>query len=166
MKKLFAALAVGIVTCLAFVGCANAPVLSAAQLANALCPPTNVAINDFKAFSALYPSLPAVATGSTILAKYQPVVTAVCAEGATVTATNVQDMISQGIPAVAAIIATVPMPATTQTAIQAGFAAAELVVGMAGLYENALSTAQTVAASGAPADSVVMAAKMSVKPVQ
>lgn len=155
-------LAVGVVALAAFAGCANAPTLSPAQVANALCPPTKVAINDFNAFAALYPSLTVVTEGQAILTKYQPVVNAVCAEGATVTATNVQDMISQGIPAVAAIVATVPIPASTQTAIQAGFAAAELVVGLAGLYENALSTAQASAASGASSAAVVSAAKMSV----
>lgn len=164
MKKL--CLMAGIALLAIFSGCANAPTLSPAQLANALCPPTKIAISNYNAFAVLYPTLPAIQTGNTILTKYQPVVNAVCAEGATVTATNVQDLISQGIPAVAAIAATVPMPLQTQTAIQAGFAAAELVVGMVGLYENALSTAQAVAASGAPADSVVLAAKMSVMPAQ
>jgi hypothetical protein len=165
MKKLFAALAVGICACVAFAsGCAtlNTP----AKVAAALCPPTNTAIADFNAFSKLYPALPAIQTGNAILTKYQPVVNAVCAEGSTVTSTNLQDLISQGIPAVAAIAATVPMPLATQQAIQAGFAAAELVAGMVGLYENALSSAQTAALSGAAADSIVSAAKMSVKPVQ
>ncbi|MBB3004337.1 hypothetical protein FHX57_006719 [Paraburkholderia tropica] len=161
MKKLML-LAAGIVALVAFAGCATVTV-TPAQIATALCAPTNTAIADYKAFAALYPTLPAVQTGNEILTKYQPVVTAVCAEGATVTATNVQDLISQGIPAVAAIVATVPMPASTQTAIQAGFAAAELVVNLVGTYESALSTAQTEVASGASADAVVAAAKMSVK---
>ncbi|MGA7781155.1 MAG: hypothetical protein WCA85_26080 [Paraburkholderia sp.] len=161
-KKL--CLAAGLSLLAFFAACANAPTLSPAQLANALCPPTNIAISDFNAFSKLYPTLPTVQTGSKILTTYQPVVNAVCAEGAAITATNVQDLISQGIPAVAAIAATVPMPVQTQTAIQAGFAAAELIVGMAGLYENALSTAQVSAAAGGSADSVVFAAKMSAKP--
>ncbi|MEI7296573.1 hypothetical protein WCQ02_30905 [Paraburkholderia tropica] len=160
MKKLML-LAAGIVS-LSLAACANAPTLTPAQIANALCPPTKVAISDFNAFAALYPSLTAVTEGQAILTKYQPVVDAVCAEGATVTATNVQDMISQGIPAIAAIVATVPMPASTQTAIQAGFTAAELVVSMAGLFENAVATAEASAASGASTAAVVSAAKMSV----
>jgi hypothetical protein len=165
MKKLFAALAVGICACIAFAsGCAtlNTP----AKVAAALCPPTNVAIGDFNAFAKLYPALPAIQTGNAILTEYQPVVNAVCAEGATVTSTSLQNLISQGIPAVAAIVATVPMPLATQTAIQAGFAAAELVAGLTGLYENALSTASAAVAAGAPAESVVLAAKMSVKSPQ
>lgn len=165
MKKLFAALAVGIAACVALAaGCAtlNTP----AKVAAVLCQPTNTAIADYKAFAVIYSALPAIQTGNAILTQYQPVLNAVCAEGATVTATNLQDLISQGIPAVAAIVATVPMPVATQTAIQAGFAAAELVAGLTGLYENALSTASAAVAAGAPADSVVLAAKMSVKPVQ
>ena len=120
MKKLFAALAVGICAAFAFAaGCAtlNTP----AKVAAALCPPTQTAINDFTDFSKLYPALPAIQTGDAILTEYQPVVDAVCAEGATVTSTSLQNLISQGIPAVAAIVATVPMPVATQTAIQAGF---------------------------------------------
>lgn len=165
MKSRIMLLAAGVVACLAIVaGCAtlNTP----AKVASALCAPTNIAVNDFNAFALLYPTLPAVQTGSTILAKYKPTLDAVCAESATVTATNLQNLINQGIPAVAAIVATVPMPAATQAAIQGGFAAAELVVGMVGLYENALSTAKSAVAVGMSADSVVLAAKMSVKASQ
>ncbi|WP_423379162.1 hypothetical protein [Burkholderia sp. LMG 32019] len=85
----------------------------------------------------------------------KPIVNGVCAAGATITSTSVQALITQGIPAIAGVVAALPLPPATQAAIQAGFAAAGLAVNLVGTYEGALQAAKTSAAVPAAAPPAV-----------
>ncbi|MHB9833805.1 hypothetical protein Q8F57_003100 [Paraburkholderia terrae] len=139
--------------------CANAPVLSPAQLAAAFCPATQNAITLVAAFNGtLSPTVPAVANANDVIEKIvKPAVNGVCAAGATITSTKVQTLISQGIPAIAGVVAGLPIPSPTQAAIQAGFAAAELATNLINQYENALAAAKAAAAAAASGASAVAA---------
>lgn len=152
MKK-FMLLAAGVVASLFFAACANAPVLSPAQLAAAFCPATQNAITLITAFNGtLAPTVPAVANANDVIEKIvKPAVNGVCAAGATITSTNVQTLISQGVPAIAGVVAGLPIPPATQAAIQAGFAAAELATSLVNQYENALAAAKAAAAASSAA---------------
>jgi len=118
---------------------------SPAQVAAVLCPATNSAITQITAFNAaMAPTLPSAANANVVIEKtVKPIVAGACAAGATITSTSVQELITQGIPAIAGIVAALPLAPTTQAAIQAGFAAAELAVNLVGTYENALQAAKT-----------------------
>ncbi|AIO22965.1 hypothetical protein [Burkholderia cepacia] len=121
---------------------------SPAQIAAVLCPATNSAITQITAFNAaMAPTLPSAANANVVLEKtVTPIVAGACAAGATITSSSVQALITQGIPAIAGVVAALPLAPTTQAAIQAGFAAAELAVNLVGMYENALQAAKTSAA--------------------
>lgn len=174
MKKLML-LAAGIAASVLFAGCQSLGSVqqSPAQIAAVLCPATNSAITQITAFNAaMAPTLPAAASANaTIEMTVKPIVNGVCAAGATITSTSVQALITQGIPAIAGVVAALPLPPTTQAAIQAGFAAAELAANLVGTYESALQAAKTSAevpaaspASAAPgtaADSASVAASRS-----
>jgi hypothetical protein len=94
--------------------------------------------------------LPAAAKANADITTYvKPIVDGVCAGGATITTTNVNQLIQQGIPALAGVVAALPLPPTTQAAIQAGFAAAELGTALVNQFENAVTAAK--ASTAAPA---------------
>ncbi|KVF49498.1 hypothetical protein [Burkholderia cenocepacia] len=118
---------------------------SPAQIAAVLCPATNSAITQITAFNAaMAPTLPSAANANVVIEKtVKPIVAGACAAGATITSTSVQALVTQGIPAIAGVVAALPLAPTTQAAIQAGFAAAELAVNLVGTYENALQAAKT-----------------------
>ncbi|OXJ16651.1 hypothetical protein [Burkholderia sp. HI2500] len=118
---------------------------SPAQIAAVLCPATNSAITQISAFNAaMAPTLPSAANANVVIEKtVKPIVAGACAAGATITSTSVQALVTQGIPAIAGVVAALPLAPTTQAAIQAGFAAAELAVNLVGTYENALQAAKT-----------------------
>ncbi|MFD1557110.1 hypothetical protein ACFSHT_16025 [Paraburkholderia silviterrae] len=174
-------LAAGLAASVAFAGCATTtgtsttstsatPVLtlpqltmSPAQLAGAFCPAFDNAITLITTFNATAgATLPFAANANTVIkSTVQPLVNGVCAGGATITTTNVQALIQQGIPAVAGIVAAMPLPPATQAAIQAGFAVAELATNLVNQFENAVASAKAsaaVPASGASAASAPAAA--------
>ncbi|WP_175760579.1 hypothetical protein [Burkholderia anthina] len=149
MKKLML-LAAGIAASVLVAGCQSFGSVqqSPAQIAAVLCPATNSAITQITAFNAaMAPTLPAAENANVVVERtVKPIVDGACAAGATITSTSVQALITQGIPAIAGVVAALPLPATTQAAIQAGFAAAELAVNLVGTYEGALQAAKTSAA--------------------
>lgn len=140
---------------------------SPAQVAAVLCPATNSAITQIMAFNAaMAPTLPAAANANVVIEKtVKPIVAGTCAAGATITSTSVQALITQGIPAIAGVVAALPLPPTTQAAIQAGFAAAELAANLVGTYESALQAAKTSAVIpvAVPADAPVTTPKAMTK---
>ncbi|RRA01927.1 hypothetical protein [Burkholderia cepacia] len=155
MKKLMP-LAAGIVSSAFLVaGCQSLGTVqqSPAQIAAVLCPATNSAITQITAFNAaMAPALPAAGDANATIEKtVKPIVNGVCVAGATITSTSVQALIMQGIPAIAGVVAALPLPPATQTAIQAGFAAAELAANLVGTYESALQAAKTAPAAPAAA---------------
>ncbi|MBJ9593252.1 hypothetical protein [Burkholderia seminalis] len=149
MKKLML-LAAGIVASASILsGCQSFGSVqqSPAQIAAVLCPATNSAITQITAFNAaMAATLPAASSANATIEKtVKPIVNGACAAGATITSTSVQALVTQGIPAIAGVVAALPLPPTTQAAIQAGFAAAELAVNLVGTYESALQAAKTSA---------------------
>ncbi|WP_175777649.1 hypothetical protein [Burkholderia anthina] len=168
-------LAAGIAASVMFTGCQSLGSVqqSPAQIAAVLCPATNSAITQITAFNAaMAPTLPAAASANAAIEKtVKPIVNGTCAAGATITSTSVQALITQGIPAIAGVVAALPLPPTTQAAIQAGFAAAELAANLVGTYESALhaakmtaevpSAASASATSSAAADSASVAGSLS-----
>ncbi|MCA8045459.1 hypothetical protein [Burkholderia arboris] len=146
MKKLML-LAAGIVASASILaGCQSFGTVqqSPAQIAAVLCPATNSAITQITAFNAaMAPTLPSAANANVVIKKtVKPIVAGACAAGATITSTSVQALVTQGIPAIAGIVAALPLPPSTQAAIQAGFAAAELAANLVGTYESALQAAK------------------------
>lgn len=160
--KRFMLLAAGIVAfAFLFAGCAfngtttkpllPQPTLSPAQLAAAFCPAFNNAITLVTTFNAAEAAvLPIAAKANADINTYvRPIVNGACAAGATITVTDVNQLIQQGIPTLAGIVAALPLPLPTQAAIQGGFAAAELGTALVNQYENAVAVAKTQGASPA-----------------
>lgn len=149
-------LAAGIAASMLFAGCAATPVQSPAQIAAAFCPAANNAVTLLTAFNVTVGSTvpDAVIANKVIEKTVKPIVRGACAAGATITSTNVQALIDQGIPAIAGVVAALPLDPVTQAAIQAGFAAAELTANLVGQYENALAAAK---ASNSPTASAPVA---------
>lgn len=85
MKKLML-LAAGIVASMLFAGCAVTPAQSPAQIAAALCPATNNAITLITTFNAtLASTVPAAANANNAInTTVKPIVSGVCAAGATI----------------------------------------------------------------------------------
>lgn len=136
---------------------------SPAQVAAVLCPATNSAITQITAFNAaMAPTLPAAEDANAAIKKtVKPIVDGACAAGATITSISVQALIMQGIPAIAGVVAALPLPPATQSAIQAGFAAAELAANLVGTYESAL-----LAAKAAPVAPVGVSSPLAGAPLQ
>jgi hypothetical protein len=111
-------------------------------------------VTQFIALDATMPTLPAAVQAEAILKEAQPPLTAACTAGATVTLANVQDLATKVLPAVATVMATIPVPPATQAAIQAGLVAAEIAVGAAGVIEQQVATQKAVAAAPASAATV------------
>ncbi|GGA00358.1 hypothetical protein [Dyella caseinilytica] len=93
------------------------------------------------------------------LAAAQAPIQALCANVGIVTDTQITGALQQVLPAIAAIVATLPLPAATQASIQGGLVAAEGVVGLAGLFESQLQAAQAAKAMPAPASTVASPAQ-------
>lgn len=170
LKKL--CLAAGLVASILFAGCASTggttPVLPAitvtpAQIGAAFCPALKNSVQLISAFNAAEGStLPATAKANAVITTtVNPIVNGVCASVGTMTSTDVQTIIQQGLPAVAGIVAALPLPPITQAEIQAGFVAAELATNLASQYESALANAQAAVAP-APASGVSAASAVSV----
>lgn len=166
MKKLL--LAAGLAALALFSGCAatgtasgtstssstSAPLqltLSPAQIAAAFCPATQNAVTLITAFNGTLGATSSFAANANTVIKttVQPLINGACAAGATITTTNVQALIQQGLPAIAGLVAAMPLPPATQAAIQAGFVAAELATNLVNQFENALATAKASAAAAA-----------------
>lgn len=131
------------VAMLAVAACANAPTLTPAQIATALCVPANQTILTVNTFAANNPSDVNAALAVVALKKVQPTITAACTAIPTVTADNVQDLITTGLPALGTIVGMLPLPPATMNQIQDGFLAAELVAGLADVVVTNIKAAQT-----------------------
>lgn len=145
MKKLFAALAVGIVaSMLAACGgtAPTAPKLTPAQFVAAVCPSAQQAIALAPTLTALIP-----ADAQTKVADAKPIVDAACAVGATVSTDTPAKFVATVFPAVSAIVGAAPddvLPQAKKAQIQGAILLAELGVGM---VTAVTSAAAPVAAS-------------------
>lgn len=148
LKSFAVALCVAFVVLL--VGCtSNAPKpLSPAQVAAIACPQINLAVVQLKAFNTVLAVNPATAAFGTKanadLAAVQPAVDAVCAVGATVTATNLGALVQQALPALGTIVGQLPLPAPQEAQIQGALVLAETAAGLVGVVEQQIKAAQAV----------------------
>jgi len=159
MKKLFAALAVGI--CVAIIGCAGIASFTPAQMAASLCVPTKTAISTIQDLAQTDPADASVVTASAALTKIQPTLDAVCSASATITSVTVQNLITQGLPALGTILGTLPLPGAQLANIENDFSLAELAIDLVDVVVTNIKSAQ---ADPVTAQASVM--KMAAKPVQ
>lgn len=148
---------VAMVSLALFSGCSSSTVkpLSPAQVAAIACPQINLAVTQLKAFNAVLVVNPATAAfgakATADLAAAQPVVDAVCAAGATVTATNLQALLSQGLPALGTLVGSLPLPAAQEAQIQGALVLAETAAGLVGVVEQQIKAAQAAPATASSA---------------
>ncbi|MFM0044150.1 hypothetical protein [Paraburkholderia sediminicola] len=125
MKKLVAALAVGIVASV-LAACGTQPVvkLTPAQFAAIACPPVEQALALAPTFALTIP-----ADVQAKVADATPIVTAFCAAGATVSVASVSTFANTVLPAASAVVSAAPanvLDANTKAQIEGGIALAQL----------------------------------------
>ncbi|MGH8158381.1 MAG: hypothetical protein ACREPQ_09685 [Rhodanobacter sp.] len=139
-----------------FAGCTSSSVkpLSPAQVAAIACPQINLAVTQLTVFNTVLVANPATKDFGTkanaTLVSIQPTVAAVCAAGATVTATNLQALAQQALPALGTIAGTLPITPAQQAQVQGALVLAETAMGIAGVVEQQIAAAK---AAPAPASS-------------
>jgi hypothetical protein len=149
---------IGIGICAPLSGCtANVQKQSVAQILAVVCPQLSLANTQLTAFNAVLIADPSTNTLGTQankdLAKWQAPINALCAAGATVTSTQLNAELAQILPALGAIVGTLPLPPATEAQIQGALVLAEGAVGLAGVVE-----AQIAATKAAPASASTAAA--------
>jgi putative Mn2+ efflux pump MntP len=154
MKALFTALAVGVVA-FALTACngtaPTVPQLTPAQFVAAVCPSVKQALAVAPTLTALIP-----AAAQSKVADATPIVTAACAQGATVSTATVTQFVQTVFPAVSAIVGAAPtnvLSSDVQAQIQGAILLAELGVGAV----TAVQTAAAAQAASAPASAPVAA---------
>lgn len=129
--------------------------LSPAQIASVACPQINLAVTQLTAFNTVAeanPATKALATKANAdLATLQPTIAAVCAAGATVTATNVQALAQQALPALGTVVGSLPLPPAQQAQVQGALVLAETAMGLVGVVEQQIQAAKAAPASAASA---------------
>lgn len=115
----------------------NVQAIQPAQIAAVACPQLNLVHTQLVALNTALEADPkTVAVGTKAaaqLAAIQPVVNGVCngaAGVATVNFANIQSLVQTGFPALATLVASLPIPAAQQAEIQAALAVAETAAGV------------------------------------
>lgn len=128
--------------------------LSPAQVAAIACPQINLAVSQLTAFNTVLIADPATAKfgakANADLAVAQPAITAVCAAGATVTATNLQALAQQALPALGTVVGSLPLPPTQQAQVQGALVLAETAMGLAGVVEQQIQAAKAAPTPALP----------------
>lgn len=121
------------------------------QIASGVCANLGAAHDQLVAINAalsINPTTSALGAKATKdLAALQPAVNTLCAEAATITATQLNAAVAQLLPAFASIVATLPIPPAQQAQVQGALALAEGAVGLAGVVEAQIKAAQAAPAS-------------------
>jgi hypothetical protein len=156
MKKslLFAAGIVALAISVAMIGgCATqgAGQLTPTQVAQLACPAIQSANGQLIALTDALPESPIAEKANDILTDLQKPLVAACAATGTITATEIQGLAQQVLPAIGSVLITIPLPPSTQAAIQGGLVAAEVLVGAAGVIEQQITAAKAAQAASAPA---------------
>ncbi|HXS04826.1 MAG TPA: hypothetical protein VN731_10140 [Rhodanobacter sp.] len=151
-KTLLLALIALALTCVSGCTTTGGQKLSPAQIAAIACPQVNLVNSQLTVINAAMLASPATASfaqkANAELVAIQPTVAAVCAAGANVTATNLQALAQQALPALGTIVGTLPITPAQQAQAQAGLVVAETALGLAGVVEQQIQAAK---AQGAPA---------------
>jgi predicted small lipoprotein YifL len=120
--------------------------LTPAQIAAIACPQINLAVTQLTAFNAVAAADPATKAFATKanadLIVAQPTIAAVCAAGATVTATNLQALAQQALPALGTVVGSLPLPPAQQAQVQGALVLAETAMGLAGVVEQQIQAAK------------------------
>jgi hypothetical protein len=136
--KTLAAMLVALTVC-ALSGCTtgNVQAIQPAQIAAVACPQLNLVHTQLVALNTALeadPKTAAVGAKAAVqLAAIQPIVNGVCngaAGVATVNFANIQSLVQTGFPALATLVASLPIPAAQQAEIQAALAVAETAAGV------------------------------------
>lgn len=158
MKKMLQC-AAGAATLGLFSGCASAPALTPPQIAQLACPPIQSALTQLSALGMALPDASSAQQAAAMLDRAREPVAAACTATATITASDVEGLARQAMPALGRVLATVPMPASTQAIIQTSLVGVEVIVGAAGVIEQQLAaTKPSEAAASAPAASSAVGA--------
>ncbi|MFK2876908.1 hypothetical protein [Rhodanobacter hydrolyticus] len=155
MKRLSMLVALAAMVSLALIaGCATKPP-SPAQIAAVACPSINAGVTLLKTFNAEMAAVPSSAGFATKaqadLTKYAPTIDAVCAAGATVTATNLSALKTQALPALGSIVGALPLTAAQQMQAQTILVAAETAMGLVGVVEQQIAAAKAAPVSASSA---------------
>jgi hypothetical protein len=136
--KSLATLAAALFVC-ALAGCTTGTVqaIQPAQIAAVACPQLALVHNQLVALNAALVADPKTASvgakATAQLAAIQPIVDGVCngaAAAPKVDFSTIQSLVQTGFPALSALIAALPIPATQQAEIQAALAVAETAAGV------------------------------------
>lgn len=133
--------------------------LTPAQAVAIICPPLQTAITQGKSVLATLPAGDARVTQiEAAMTKANPVITAACTQGATVSIANIQDFSTTVLPALSAVASALPLTSVQQQQAQAVIMSAEVTVGLAlaikanaGVIATSPSTSPATSAPAAPA---------------
>jgi hypothetical protein len=117
--------------------------LTPAQVAAALCTPVETAVSTITLTVQQNPNDARMVAVAAALTKAQPIITAACTAASTVTSDTVQALITQGLPAIGAILGTLPLPAAQLANIQTDFILAEAAVNIVDVVVQNIKAAQT-----------------------
>jgi hypothetical protein len=150
IKPFAAALVVAVVMLCA--GCTTGvKPMSVAQQLNIVCSNFGLVNTQLAAFNAVLvanPGTKALGDKATAdLAAAQKPIQTLCASGQAITSTQLQTALAQALPAVAAVVATLPLPPAQQASVQGALVLAETTVGLAGIVEAQIQAAKTAPAS-------------------
>ncbi|RKP50497.1 hypothetical protein [Trinickia fusca] len=148
MKKMLPC-AAGVALLAMLPGCASSPAMTPQQTLQIACPPIEAAMAQLIALDASMTDVPAAQKAAALLTQAQKPVAAACTAGATITATNVEGLAQQALPALGTVLATVPMPPQTQAEIQASLVGIEVVIGAAGVIEKQIAATHASATANA-----------------
>lgn len=159
--KLRTLVAVAAMVSLALIaGCATGPAqpqqLNPQQIAAIACPQLNLVHTQLVALNAALQADPATAaTGKQAQAQLDavhPIVAAVCSGASAapaVDASSIQALVSTGLPALAHLAGSLPLPAAQQAEVQAALVVAETAAGVVGVVEQQINAAKSAPASTA-----------------
>lgn len=164
MKKLYAALAAGLVALALFAGCATAPaplpIPSPQQLAAQLCPVVNADLKALAASPLLIPAQQQVLNGAPGDPTKPGVIAinaAVCAAGATLSVANLQAFSSSAFPALITLVSGLPNLPNQPTILLALQLAQPIVTQVVSAAVTATATSGASAASAPVAASTPLA---------
>lgn len=140
-------------------GCGVKPQqLNPQQIAAIACPQLNLVHTQLTALNTALEADPkTAATGQQAQAQLDaihPIVTAVCngaASAPAVDASNIQALVQTGLPALAHLAGSLPLPPAQQAQVQAALVVAETAAGVVGVVEQQIKAAQAAPASAASA---------------
>lgn len=158
MKRMSLLVALAAMVSLALIaGCGVKPQqLNPQQIAAIACPQLNLVHTQLVAFNTALQADPATAgTGAQAqiqLAAIHPIVTAVCngaAAAPAVDISSIQALVQTGLPALAHLAGSLPLPPAQQAQVQAALVVAETAAGVVGVVEQQIKAAQAAPAAAA-----------------